>query len=108
MNLVRGDSFFCVAHDEHDLKPSAQRILGILENRFRDDAESVAVATTTILAFAYPVERAMRDVEHLCIRTARALDNAVRPSALYQKPLAIVLGPKRGQQLIEGSHDEKY
>ena len=108
MNLMRADAFLRVSHDEHDLKPRAQRVFCILENRFRDHAESVAVATTTILALTYPVEWAMRDVEHLRICASRTLDNAVGPSALYQKPLAIVLGLELGQQLIEGSHEEKY
>jgi len=104
MNLVGTNSLLCVAHDEHDLKPRAQRILSVLENRFRDDAEPVAVASAAILALTNPVEGPMRDVEHFRVGATRALDNAIRPPLLYQKPLAIVLSLKCGQQLIERLH----
>jgi hypothetical protein len=104
VNLMRGYSLLRVAHDEHDLKPRSERILGVLENRFRDDAESVAVASAAALPFANPMEGTMRDVKHLGVRATGAFDHAIRPTLLNQKPLAIVFGLKRGQQLVERLH----
>lgn len=108
MDLVRGNPFLRMAHDEHHLEPRSERVFSVLEDRLGNDAESVAVTPTTFLAFANPVERAMRDVKHLFILAAWAFDYAVRPAALNQKALAIVLGLELVEQLIERSHKEQY
>ena len=108
MNLVSGNAFLRVAHDEHHLEPRSERIFGVLKDGLGDDAESVAIAPTAFLAFAYPMEGPMRDVEHLWALAARAFNYAVRPSVLYQKALAIVLGLELIKQLIERSHRRKY
>jgi hypothetical protein len=108
MDLVRAYALLCVAHDEHDLKPRPQWIFSVLENCFRDDAESVAVAPAAALPLANPMEGTMRNVENLHVPATGAFDYAVRPALLNQKPLAIVFGLKRGQQLIERLHEEQY
>src|SRR5579862_1687136 len=57
MDLKRADSLLALSHQVDDLKPSRERIVGILENGFRDDAESVAVTSAAILVLADPVPR---------------------------------------------------
>jgi hypothetical protein len=61
MNLMSGDSFLRVSHNENDLEPCAKRVFRVLEDRLCDDAETIAVATAAILCFANPMEWAMSD-----------------------------------------------
>jgi hypothetical protein len=79
MNLKRADSFFGLAHQIDDLEPGGQRVIGVLKNRFGDDAKAITVAPATILVLTDPMERPRLervDLFALAARTAHAVGPA--------------------------------
>src|SRR5208337_3524762 len=58
VNLKRANSLLALRHQVDHLKPRRERVIGVLENSFRDNAESVAVALAAINVLANPMERA--------------------------------------------------
>ena len=87
MDLERADSFLALSHQVDDLKPSRERVISILENRFGDDAETVAVATAAILVLADPMPRLRCKSVNLLALAARAFD-AIRPAHVAQQRFA--------------------
>lgn len=87
MNLQCADSLLALGHQVNDFKPSLERIVGILENRSRDNREAVAVLTAAILILTKPVKRARLQGVNLLAIAARAT-NAIRPAQLHQILLA--------------------
>src|SRR5581483_8519399 len=75
MDLMRAHALFRVVHQERDLEPLPQRVLGVLEDRSGDDGEPIAVP---VAALAQPMEGAGFDLPHFRVAAARAGD-AIRP-----------------------------
>lgn len=100
MNLKRADSLLALSHQVDHLKPSRERVVGILENRFRDDAETIPIATTAIHVFADPMKRTRRERIHMLALTARAF-HAIRPAHIAQQGFARDLIFERPHQFRE-------
>ena len=100
MDLKRTDSLLALSHQVDHLKPSRERVIGILENRFRDDAEAIAVATAAVLVLADPMPRLRRQRIHFLALAARAF-NAVGPAHITQQRFARRLVAELFHQLSE-------
>jgi hypothetical protein len=100
MDLECADSLLALSHQVDDLKPSREWIVGILENRFRDDAETVSVAPAAILILADPVPRLRGEQINLLALAAWAFD-AVRPAHIAQQSFARRLIAELLHQLSE-------
>jgi hypothetical protein len=122
MNLKRADSFLGLAHQIDDLEPSLKRIVSILENRFRNDAEAIAVASAAFLGFANPMERSRLERIGLVAIAARTT-HAIGPTHIAEQRLtgflirviALQLGERdvrlSGRRLTGGNfvvHKEEY
>jgi len=113
LDLQSTHSFLALSHQEHDLEPHAQSVVGVLENRPADDAEAIAVALVARndlaslrvdcfdSALANPVEGSVCDMEDFLISTARASDNAIGPTLRNQIGLAAFFGRELSQQFGE-------
>ena len=100
MDLQGADSLLALSHQVDHLKPNAQRVVGILENGFRDDAKTVSVASAAILVLADPVPRLRRQRIHFLALAARAFD-AIRPAHITQQRFARRLVAELFHQLSE-------
>lgn len=103
VDLVGAHALFRVVHQERDLEPLSQRVLGVLENRPRDDGEPIAVL---VAALANPMERLALGLPDLGIATTRALD-ALGPAPCDQIGLAGVVVGEPGQEFFEVHHGAK-
>ena len=122
MDLQSADALLTLPHQIDDLKPRGQRIVGILENRFGDDAEPIPVASATFLGLADPVEGPRLERIDLGALTAWTL-HAIGPAHITEQGFAGVLARKIplqfgerdvrlcGERLTRGNfvvHGEKY
>jgi hypothetical protein len=80
LNLERANSFLAAQHQVRDFEPVAERFVGVLKNRARDDGETIAVLCALL---ALPVPLARRQVIDGGVATARAV-NALGPTAGLQ------------------------
>ena len=88
LNLLCADSLLSVEHAPENFKPSAERIVGILENRARNDGKPI----TRLAAFlALPVPWTMGQFPDLFVPATRASNNAIRPAAILQELFARIL-----------------
>lgn len=91
MNVKCADSFLGLAHQRDDFDPSLEWVVGVLEDRLRDDAEAVAVATAAILVLADPVEGArLQSIDFIAL--AAWTPWAVGPAHIAEQRLASVFG----------------
>jgi len=100
MDLESADSFLALSHQVDHLKPNRKRIVRILENGFGDDAETVAVASATILILADPMPRLRRERIDFLALASRAFD-AIRPAHIAQQRFARCLVAELFHQLRE-------
>ena len=113
LNLKCAHALLTVGHQEHHLKPHAQLVVRVLENRSTDNREAIAVALVAgndlaslrvdrlDSALANPMERPMRDVKDLFVATARATDCAIGPALGRQIGFAAFFGRELSQQFRE-------
>jgi hypothetical protein len=104
VDLVRRHALFRVVHQEGDLEPLDERVFGILEDRPSNDREPIAVL---VAGFAEPMERSDLDGPYLGVAAARASD-AIRPTALDEICLAVVLGLEPREKISELHHTKEY
>jgi hypothetical protein len=90
VNLKGADSFLGLAHQVDDLEPSLKRVVRVLEDRFCDHAETVAVATAAILVLTNPVKGPRLERIDFLALTARTL-HAIGPAHIAEQRLAGVL-----------------
>src|SRR5207253_8786967 len=84
MDLQGTDPLLTLHHQVNDLKPSSQRIVGVLKHRMRNDREAIPIGPTTALLLADPMKRTgLERVDFLTV-AARALD-AFRPPTIPKK-----------------------
>lgn len=103
VDLMRRHALFRVVHEERDLEPLAQGILGVLEDGFSEDGEPIAVL---VAALAEPMEGAGFDLPHFRIAAARAGD-AIGPTTRDHEGLAVVFGLEPGEEFVE-FHSRDY
>ena len=122
MNLQSADALLALAHQIDDFKPSGERIIRVLENRFGDDAEAIAVASAAFFGLANPVEGPRLERVDLIAITARTA-HAIGPAHITEQGFAGVLARKIplqfgerdvrlcGERFASGNfvvHEEKY
>jgi hypothetical protein len=100
VDLERADSLLALGHQVDHLKPSRERIVGVLKNRLRDNAESVTVAPAAILVLADPVPRLGSEQINFLALAAWAF-NAVGPAHIAQQSLTRRLVAELLHQLRE-------
>src|SRR5208337_3639547 len=88
VNLKRANSLLALRHQVDHLKPRRERVIGVLENSFRDNAESVAVALAAINVLANPMERARFQFVYALALAAAWAAHAVRPAHIAQQSFA--------------------
>ena len=103
VNLECADSLLAAAHEEDDLEPSPQRIIGVLEDRAHQRRESVALGRT-LLALPRP---GAGEFMYLLIAATRARDT-LGPAHLDKVGPAGIFGRESVHQLSECHHAEKY
>jgi hypothetical protein len=90
LNLERANSLFAGRHQMHDLEPIAERLVCVLEDRARDNAEAITHVAARSALRALPVPLAGMQVIDGGVAAARA-DNALRPAAGFQISRARIL-----------------
>lgn len=93
LNLQRTNSLFAGQHQVHNFEPLAERLVGILENRARDNGKAIARVAAWSALRALPVPLAGLQVIDFGIAATRAV-NAVRPAPGLQISLARILVTK--------------
>ena len=83
LNLLRANTLFGVEHTPENFKPSAERVVSVLENRSRDNGEPIP-GLAALGALPMPRPRQFID---LLVAATRTANLACRPAALFQKPL---------------------
>ena len=104
VDLQRRHTLFRVVHEERDLEPFNQRIFGVLENRFGDDGEPIAIL---VAALAEPMEGTGFDLPYLRVAATRARD-AIGPTTRDEERLAIVFGLEPGDKFAKLHHGSEY
>ena len=99
MDLKGADAFLGLAHQIDDLKPSPQRIIGILEYRLGDDAESIAIASTAVFILANPMEGL--GLQRIDFGFSARAFHAIGPTHIAQQLLASVLSRIISHQVRE-------
>src|SRR5439155_24905745 len=87
VNLKRADSLLALSHQVNDLEPSAQRIVGIVENSSSNDREAIAVLATAIFILTNPMKGTFFQFVYL-LAVAAWTAYALRPAQLLQVLLA--------------------
>jgi hypothetical protein len=103
MDLKGTHALLRMIHEERDLEPFDQGILGVFEDRAGDDRKAIAVL---IAGLAKPMERAGLDLPDLKISATGAVD-AIGPTPLGEVSLAIGFGFELGKKLGE-FHEQQY
>jgi hypothetical protein len=85
MDLECADSLFALTHQVDHFKPSAERVVSVLEYRLGDDAEPIAVAPATILILTGPVERARLERVNTFLALATRTLDAIRPAHIAEQ-----------------------
>ena len=100
MDLQSADTLLALTHQVDDLEPDCQRVVGILENRLSDDAESITIAPAAILVLADPVEGfGLKQIDR-GVLAARTLD-AIGPTHIAEQSLTGIFTRKIPLQLCE-------
>ncbi len=78
------------------LKPPRERVIGILENGFRDDAESVAVALAAVRVLADPMKwTRFQFIYAFALIASREKEQALKgPRSPSADPIAAILSCK--------------
>ena len=97
LNLKGAGALLALRHDEDNLEPVGQRVLGVLEDGLGDNGEPIAVL---VAGLANPMEGTVCDVPYLHV-SALGTGDAVWPAAFHQVPLAGLVIGELGEQLIE-------
>lgn len=100
MDLQGTHALLALQHQVNNLEPGPKRIVGILENRFGNDGEPVAVWSAAVLRLADPVKRTALQLVYFVRVAARAF-HAIRPAKILQVFFAGVLSRKLLHQLSQ-------
>lgn len=103
VDLMRAHALFRVVHEERDLEPLAQGILGVLEDRPGDDGEPIAVLVATL---ANPMKWLSLGLPDFHVAATRAVD-AIGPTTLSDERFAFVFGLEPSKEFVE-FHESEY
>jgi len=105
LNLHRANALLRVEHAPKDLKPDAERILGILKDSSDKQRETVSVARAAFRIRAFPFPRQRNVVNRLRLPATWTTRLAVRPAMKKQVLAARILCREGRQQFSERHHE---
>lgn len=108
LNLHRANPLLRIEHRPEHLKPSAKRVLGILENRADKQREAIGVSRPALWIRALPFPRLIDVVNRLALSAARAMRFAVRPTMPKQVFTTRIVRRESRKQLFQRHHGTDY